>query len=106
MKPFFKGIGILSGILILLFVLVLFNINTVVETAVNHFGPRITKTPTTLGGAEVSLIAADGYLQNFVLGNPEGFAAPHAISVGSLYVDIDETTLFDDILVIRRIMDP
>ena len=76
MKPFFKGIGILSGILILLFVLVLFNINTVVETAVNHFGPRITKTPTTLGGRRCLWLRPTCIFKISCWAIPKGFPLP------------------------------
>lgn len=103
MKKWLMGLTGLVLIFVMVLVIAFLNLGSVVKIAVNAYGPKITKTPIELGGAQVSVFKTEIYLENFVLGNPEGFSFPYAISIGSIFVDIDEDTLFQDILVIDRI---
>jgi len=80
-----------------------FNLGTIVKIAVNSYGPDITKTEIRVDKAEVSVFQAQAGLENFVLGNPKGFSSPNAITVGSIHVDVDETTLMKDTIIIDRI---
>ena len=64
-----------------------------VKTAVNTYGPQITKTDVRLGDVDVSLFSAQAKLKDFYLGNPQGFNSAEAIKVGSILVDVDENSL-------------
>lgn len=86
----FAGIGI-------------YNLDFIVKTAVNAYGPEVTKTEMHLDGVDVSVLRGRARLENFVIGNPEGFEAPHAIRIGSVFVDVDETSLIKDTIIIDRI---
>lgn len=81
----------------------IYNLDFIVKTAVNAYGPEVTKTEMHLGGVDVSVLRGRVRLENFVIGNPEGFEAPHAIRVGSVLVDLDETSLIKDTIIIDRI---
>ncbi len=90
-------------LVVIALLVVIFNLGPIVKTAVNTYGPDITKTEMRLDKADVSVFNAQVRLENFVMGNPKGFSSPNAITVGSMLVDVDESTLTKDTIVIDRI---
>ena len=78
-------------------------IGPLVQTAVNTYGPKITKTDVRLGDVDVSLFSARAKLKDFYLGNPKGFKSPEAMKVGSILVDVDENSITGDTIIIDRI---
>jgi uncharacterized protein involved in outer membrane biogenesis len=84
-------------------VLGLSKIGPIVQSAVNTYGPGITKTDVKLGDVNVSLFSAQATLKDFYLGNPKGFQSPEAMKVGAIIVDVDESSLTKDTIVIDRI---
>lgn len=78
-------------------------IGPIIQSAVNNYGPGITKTEVKLGDVNVSLFSAKATLKDFYLGNPKGFKSPEAMKVGSILVDVDESSLTQDTIVIDRI---
>ncbi len=95
-------VGILAVIVVVI-VIGLSNLGPAIKAAVNNYGPKITKTEARLGDVDVSLFSAKATLKNFFLGNPAGFKSPEAMSVKSIFVDIDEKTLTKDTIVIDKI---
>ena len=75
----------------------------IIKSAVNTYGPEMTKTDVKLGDVNVSLLSVEAKLKDFYLGNPKGFQSPQAMKVGSIMVDVDENTLIKDTIVIKRI---
>lgn len=98
---------LIIGALILIIVGALFfglsKIGPIIKTAVNTYGPGITKTEVRLGDVNVSLFSAQAKIKNFYLGNPKGFITSEAIKVGSILVDINETSLTKETIIIDRI---
>jgi uncharacterized protein involved in outer membrane biogenesis len=88
------GVGLYVGVM---------NLGPLITTAVNTYGPEITKTEVRLGGVDVSLLSAEAKLKDFFLGNPEGFESPQAMRVGSVRLNIDEKSLTKDTLIIDMI---
>ncbi len=72
-----KRVMIIAGVLIIViaifFVVVLSNLGPVIKTAVNTYGPKITKTKVQLSDVDVSLLSAQVKLKGFYLGNPSAF---------------------------------
>ncbi|WP_294485128.1 hypothetical protein [uncultured Mailhella sp.] len=79
-----------------------FSLNSIVEKAVNTEGPKITGTSVHLDKADISLFSGNGVFRGFSVGNPAGFSG-HAATVGAVAVDLDTSTVFKDVVVIRRI---
>lgn len=78
-------------------------IGPMIKAAVNTYGPGITRTEVRLGDVRVSIFSGEAKLSDFFLGNPQGFKSPQAMKVGSIFVDVDETSLTGDTIVIDRI---
>ena len=81
----------------------LVSINPSVEAGVNKFGPEITGTHVFLKEADISVFSGEGKLNEFLIGNPKGYTAPHALKVGSMSVALDKGTLAEDVIVIKKI---
>jgi len=102
-----KKLVIVGGAVLIIIVVFLFvglsNLGPIIKTAVNTYGPKITKTEVRLGDVDLSIFSGQAKLKEFSLGNPRGFNAPTAIDVGSIYVDVDEGSLTGEIIVIDKI---
>ena len=103
MKKSLIGFVCILLFVVIVLMLAIFNLGTIVKIAVNTYGPEITKTQMQVDKADVSIFQAQAGLENFILGNPEGFSSPHAITVGSILIDVDESTLTKDTIIIDRI---
>lgn len=97
------GLGAVLLIVVGVVVFGLSKIGPIIQSAVNTYGPGITKTEVRLGDVDVSLFSAQAKLKNFYLGNPEGFKSPEAVKIGSILVDVAENALLGKTIVIDRI---
>ncbi len=102
-----KWILICLSLIVIVIALILFlglsNLGPIITNAVNTYGPEITKTEVRLGGADISIFSAEVDLRDFFLGNPKGFESPKAMSVGAIRVNVDESTLIKDTIIIDTI---
>ena len=97
------GVGVLVAVIIILLVVGVSNLGPIIKTAVNTYGPKITKTQVQLGDVGVSLLSTEAKLKDLILGNPEGFKSEQAMSVKSIHVNLDEKSLTKDTIIIDRI---
>ena len=95
--------GALIIILVILVVIGLSNLGPIIKTAVNKYGPQITKTEVTLKDVGISIFSAEATLKEFRVGNPKGFKSPYALSVGKVHVDVNEKSLTEDTIIIDKI---
>jgi len=79
------------------------NLGPIIKTAVNKYGPAMTKTDLRVKDVNISLFSGKAKLKDFYLGNPKGFKSPEAMSVNAIYVDVDEKSITRDPIVIDRI---
>jgi hypothetical protein len=106
MKKGKKWIIIVAAVFVVVIGLVFFGISRIgplIKVAVNTYGPQITRTEVRLGDVGVSIFSGEAKLKDFLLGNPKGFNAPQAMTVGSIYVKVDEKSLTKDTIVIDKI---
>jgi len=78
-------------------------LGTVIKSGIETVGPKITKTDVKLNSVNLSLLSGSGKIKGFVLGNPQGFKTPAAISVGIANLTIEPRSLLDDKVVIHDI---
>jgi len=95
--------AVLIVILLVVLAIGLSRLGPVIKTAVNTYGPGITKTELSLGDVDISLFSGKVKLQDFFLGNPQGFTSPEAMRVGSIFIDIDSKSITKDTIVIHTI---
>ncbi len=97
------GVCVVLVIIVVIVVLGLSNLGPIVKSAVNTYGPKITKTEVRLGDVDISIFSAEAKLKDFFLGNPGGFKSPEAMRVGSIYANVDEKSLTGDTIIIDKI---
>jgi len=97
------GGGALIVVIIIVLVIGVSNLGPMIKNAVNTYGPEMTKTEVRLGDVGVSLLSAEAELKDFLLGNPEGFKSPQAMSVKSIHLNVDEKSLTKNTIIIDKI---
>lgn len=80
-----------------------FFLDTAVRKGVETVGSKMTKVDVTLDGVHISLLSGSGKITGLVVGNPEGYKTPHAISVGMAALALKPGSLLSDKLVINSI---
>jgi len=96
----------ISGLIIIIAIVLIVgisNLGPIIKKAVNTYGPDITKTEVRLGDVRISIFSGEAKLNDLFLGNPKGFKAPQAMSVGSVFVNVDEASLAKETVVIDKI---
>ena len=102
-KIFVIGTGVVLLGVIAMIVLAVLNLGSIVKTATEEFGPRITKTAVKLDSADISVLSGSGSLNGFLLGNPEGFSMPSALECDTIRVKVNTDSLTTDRIIIEEI---
>ena len=97
----------LSVVLVVLIVFaclaVHFFLDGAIKSGVETVGSKMTKVDVKLDGVHISLISGSGKINGLVIGNPDGYKTPHAISVGTAALALKPGSLLGDKLVITSI---
>lgn len=80
------------------------NLDGIVKAGVEKYAPRYTGTDVRLGSVKSSLFGGEATINDFLLGNPEGYRTPHAFKVDSVKVAVDTETVMSDVIHIREIV--
>ncbi|MGD0745821.1 MAG: AsmA family protein [Verrucomicrobiota bacterium] len=101
---------ILWGLVIILVVLVVAAVivaglflGNIVKAGMEKFGPVITGVPITVDAVNVSLLTGSAKVKGLVVGNPQGYKTPQAISVGVAAVGVNPMSVLSDKIVVRSI---
>ena len=91
-KKIFKVAGcILVGVIVLLFVAVIFR-DILIENSIRHIGSLVTGTEVKIDSFKTSF-AGTVELKNIKVGNPAGYKKPYAFEVDRVYVKLLPKTL-------------
>jgi uncharacterized protein involved in outer membrane biogenesis len=104
MKKILVRIAIVLVVLIVLVALsVHFFLDGAVKNGIETLGPKMTKVDVKLDAVSISLLSGSGKIKGLVIGNPEGYKTPHAISIGTASLALKPGTLLSDKVVITSI---
>jgi len=79
-------------------------LNSGVLIGVNNLGPKITQTHVSLADARISPFSGRGTLTGLVVGNPAGWNADHAFTLGKIDVKVNLRSLRGDVIEIEEIV--
>jgi hypothetical protein len=99
-------LGIVIGLLVLVIIAVIvvgLFLGKIVKLGINDVGPKITQTTFTVDTVDLSVLTGSAKVKNLVIGNPEGFKAPDAISVGVVAVRVSPMSVLSDKIVVKSI---
>lgn len=102
-KWIFISLGAIVVILIVVVIVGLSKLGPIVKMAVNTYGPEITDTKLHVDDVGISLFSGEADLKKFFLGNPKGFKSPSAMKVDAVYVDVDESSITQDTIIIKKV---
>src|SRR2546427_9166581 len=99
-------VRILIALLVLL-VLAAVALHLFLDSAVKHavevIGPDLMKVQIKLDTVNLSLLSGSGTFRGLVVGNPEGFKTPSAISVGTAGLALKPASLLSDKIIVESI---
>jgi hypothetical protein len=79
------------------------SLDHVVKRAIEKYVPEILQATVELDEVKLSPADGAGTLRGLRIGNPKGFRAPHAATVGTIALAVDPTTVAKDVVLVRRI---
>lgn len=82
---------------------VLSGLDGMVKTAIETYGSQATGTAVRVESVQIVLKDGSGAIRGLTVGNPQGFAAPQAFSLGEIATQIDLKSLSEDVTVIEQI---
>ena len=102
-----KALKVIGLVLLVVVVLVVLGVGlfggSLIKQAVNKAGPRLLGVPVTLQSVTFAPFKGQLKLNGLHVGNPEGFKTAGLFDLGSLDIELDMTSLFKKIIVIREI---
>jgi len=104
MKKLFLSLVIVLVVLIVVGGLVgSFFLGPIIKTGIETVGPKITQVSIRVDAVNLSLLTGSASIQGLVVGNPEGYKAPQAISVGTAAVGVNPFSILSDKIIVRSI---
>jgi len=97
------GLGLMVVLLVAYFAMTYF-VGGIVKSTVNRVGPKATQSSVVLSAATISPLAGTGTLTGFTVGNPAGWSAGNALSLGTVQLDLEPKSVLSDVIVINELV--
>ena len=102
-KLFFGVVIVLAVLIVVAAIVGGFFLGTIVKAGMETAGPKITQVSIKVDAVDLSLLTGSAKVKGLVVGNPEGYKAPQAISVGSADVGVNPFSVLSDKIIIRSV---
>lgn len=79
------------------------NLDSIVKAAIETYGSEATQTAVRVDKVQLNLKDGAGAINGLTIGNPQGFEAPQAFSLGEVATQVDLQSLSGEVLVIEHI---
>jgi len=104
MRKLFLSVVVILVVLIVVAVIIAgFFLGTIVKTGMETVGPKIMQVSIKVDAVNLSLLTGSARVKGLVVGNPEGYKTPQAISVGSAAVGVNPFSVLSDKIVVRSV---
>ena len=105
MKKSFLGVLIVLAVLIVVVVMGVGHVlDSIVKRGVETVGPKIMQVSIKVDAVNLSLLSGSARVKDLVIGNPEGYKTPQAISISSADVGVKPLSVFSDKIVLRSVL--
>jgi uncharacterized protein involved in outer membrane biogenesis len=78
-------------------------IGNIVKAGMETVGPKLTQTTLTVDAVDIHMLAGSAKVKGLVVGNPEGYKAPQAISVGLAAVSVVPSSVLSDKIIVKSV---
>lgn len=102
-KKCLKITGIVFGVIVVLLIVLLLSLPFIIKNGIYHVGPLITGVPMEIKHIAFNPFEGTLTINDFIVGNPQGYSSPYAVKLGHLHVDVGMSTLFSKKLLLERI---
>jgi len=96
------GIGLLALIAVIAITLGLY-MGPIVKAGVQGVGPKMIQVPITMDDVYISLLTGSAQVKGLIVGNPQGYKTPQAISVGLVSVSVAPFSVLSNKIVVRSV---
>jgi hypothetical protein len=80
------------------------SLDGLVKQAIEHWGPQITGVAVKVDSVRIQATEGRGTIRGLFVGNPKGFEAKHAMTLGEMRLTIDPASLTKDVVVIKELL--
>jgi hypothetical protein len=77
--------------------------DALVKRALERYGPQVTGVSVRVKEVKIEPLDGSGAIRGLELGNPQGFSAPHALTLGEVRLAVDPKTLTSDVVHVKEI---
>lgn len=78
-------------------------LNSAVKRGIEDYGPQMTQTPVTVESVSLSIFSGKGTLKGLHVGNPEGYQTENIFALEQIEIEIDTSTVLEDVIIINKI---
>jgi len=78
-------------------------LGNIIKAGMETVGPKITQVTIKVDAVHLSLLTGGAKIEGLVVGNPEGYNTPQAISVGVAAVEVNPASVLSDKIVVRSV---
>jgi hypothetical protein len=104
LKIILWGIGIgLLALIVITVIVVSFFLGSLVKTGMETVGPKIVQVSIKVDSVGLSALTGSAKIKGLVIGNPEGYKMPQAISIGLVAVGVNPLSVLSDKIVVRSV---
>jgi len=80
------------------------SLDLIVKRAIERYALEILQAAVEVDSVKLSPADGAGVLKGLRIGNPKGFRAPHAATVGTVEIAVDPATVTGDVVLVRRLV--
>ena len=74
-----------------------------IKRAIEHYGPQLTGTAVKVRQVKLEPGQGVGAITGLEIGNPQGFSAPHAVTLGEMKLAVDPSTITSNVVHVKEI---
>ena len=79
------------------------NLDHLVKSAIGSYGSEMTGAKVKVEKVDIRPTDGKGTLSGLLIGNPAGFKSPYALKVGTVELEVELSSLTQDVVVIKKI---
>jgi len=80
------------------------SLDGLVKQAIERWGPEITGVAVRVGSVSIKLKDGSGTIRGLFVGNPKGYSAPHALTLGEMRLTLDAASVTKDVVLVRELL--
>jgi hypothetical protein len=77
--------------------------DALIERAIERYGPQLTGVSVKVGGVKLEPLDGTGAIRGLVVGNPPGYHAPQALSLGEMRLAVEPKSLTADVVHVKEL---